>query len=182
MALVIDEQTFYATILLLIIVNRIVATQGGFRIVFWRIRGVKWFMRTEVTPDNNAVRKALKMKIVKTHSPPMYEYNGKEWFTGGPDETARLYGAPNWVYRYDDARPLPLKHKGDPIDPTLIHSAFQNQSIEKFNRLGQPKTRKPTASIAILVILILAVGFLTIYYTWYFGYNANCALQTRVCP
>ena len=182
MAIQIDETTLYGLLGGLIILSKIIGSQGGAKIVFWRLLGTRWFMRTEIAADGNALRVPLKMKLVKSHSIPMYTYKGKDRFTGGPDQTARVYGAPNWVYRYDDARPLPLKQQGEIIDPTLIHSAFENKSIEAFNGLNKKPDKFRWGMFGFAIMLIVILGIISVWYSYYFGLNANCALHSRACP
>ena len=131
------------------------------------------------------------MKIVKSHSLPMYSYKGKAWFTGGPNQTARVYGAPNWVYVYNNAEPLFLTwgqykdgkwSSSEPFDPTLIHSAFENKSIEAFNGLTRKPDKFRWGMFGFAIMLIVILGIISVWYSYYFGLNANCALHSRACP
>src|SRR5437667_331563 len=187
MAFVIDETTFYAFVTIVIIAIVQIGKQGGPKIVYWRLRGVKWFMRVEKQPDGSAIRKAYNWKIIKTHSLPSYTVRDKTWFVGGPKETVRVFGGPQWVYNYNDARPVPLEHldyekTGGPIDPTLIHSAFENKSIEAFNGLNKKTSRTTWGMFGFAIVLIVMLGIITAWYSYYFGINANCALHSRACP
>jgi hypothetical protein len=182
MAIVLDD-TSLATIVILVILAMVqVGKQGGPRIVIWRLLGTRWFMRVEKQPDGTAIRKAYNWKIITTHSLPSYTVRGKTWFVGGPKETIRLFGGPQWVYNYNDARPLPLEHGGDPIDPTLIHSAFENKSIEAFNGLNKKASVAKWGMFGFAILLIVILGIISVYYSYYFGVNANCALHSRACP
>lgn len=191
MALVIDETTLYALLGGLIIMAKIIGSQGGGKIVMWRLLGIRWFMRTEIAADGNALRVPLKMKIVKTHSLPTYNYKGKIWFTGGPNQTARVYGAPNWVYVYNSADPLVLSYGQykdgkwsavEAIDPALVHSAFENKSIEAFNGLNRKPDKFRWGMFGFAIFLIVILGIISVYYSYYYGINANCALHSRACP
>lgn len=209
MAVVIDEYTFYTALFLLLIAGRTVNSQGGALIVFWRIIGRKWFLHTQIGPDGNTTRKALPMKIVKTHSVPTYEFQGKEWFVGGEDETARIYGGPQWVYRYNDARPLPLRQieskmvevkekmkeadgterevtkmvpmvvAGKPIDPTLINAAWRNKSIEAFNKLGDKPNKFRWGLLGFVIAVIFIITAFNLLYTYYYGVNIACAVHAQ---
>jgi len=148
-------------------------------------------MRTEIAPDGNALRVPLKMKMVKSHSIPMYTYKGKAWFTGGPNQTARVYGAPNWVYAYNDAAPLALtpgQYKDgkwtsvEPFDPTVINSAFENKSIEAFNHLNAKQSKFSWGMMGLAIVLIILLAGISAYYSYYFGINNACAVHSKACP
>jgi hypothetical protein len=182
MAVVIDETTL-ATIAILIVLTMIqIGKQGGPKIVMWRLRGVRWFMRVEKQPDGTAIRKAYNWKRITTHSLPKYPHNGKDWFVGGPKETVRIFGGPQWVYNYNDSRPIPLEIAGDPIDPTLIHSAFENKSIEAFNGLNKKPDKFRWGMFGFAIFLIIILAIINVWYGYYFGLNANCALHSKACP
>src|SRR5467141_4146538 len=127
MAIEIDATTFYALILLLVISMSTISKQGGVRIVSWRIRGKPGFLLTMIEPDKKVLRKPLPMKIVH-NSTPRFTFDGGEYFTGGPEETAYAFGMPNWVYTRGDARPIPLGFQGEAMSATKIHSAFNDDS------------------------------------------------------
>lgn len=209
MAIVIDEYTLIAIMFFLALGGHIVNQQGGLQIVLWRIRGVPWFLHTQIGPDGNTIRKPLKMKIVKTHSLPSYEFQGKTWFTGGAQETARVYGGPQWLYNYNDARPVPRYHvqtkmveveekqknpdgsettiktikpvviAGKPIDPMLIHSAFENKSIEAFNHLSDKPKKFTWGIFAFVITIILIVSIFNLVYSYYYGVNIACAVHAH---
>jgi hypothetical protein len=182
MTIEIDPTYIAVALVILIIGSQQVNKQGGPKIVLWRLLGIRWFMRVERQPDGGAIRQSFRWKgTVKTHSLPSYSANGKDWFVGGPKETVRVCGGPQWVYNYNDARPLPLEHGGDPIDPTLIHSAFENKSIEAFNKLNEKPQKFKWGMMALAIVLTLIFAGLSVYYTYYFGYNINCALHTAAC-
>jgi hypothetical protein len=182
MAIVIDETTL-ATIAILIVLTMIqIGKQGGPKIVMWRLRGVRWFMRVEKQPDGTAIRNAYNWKIIKTHSLPKYNVRGKDWFVGGPKETVRIFGGPQWVYNYNDSRPIPLEIGGDPIDPTLIHSAFENKSIEAFNGLNKKVSVAKWGMFGFAIMLLVILAIINVWYGYYFGLNANCALHSKACP
>ena len=182
MTIVIDPTYIAVALPAWIIINQQIGKQGGMKIVLWRVLGIRWFQRAERQPDGSIIRGAYRWKIIKTHSLPSYTIKGKTWFVGGPKESGRVFGAPQWVYNYNDARPVPLEHTGDPIDPTLIHSAFQNKSIEAFNKLNEKPATFKWGMMALAIILTMIFAGLAVYYTYYFGYNANCALHSRACP
>lgn len=240
MAIVLDESSFIALLALLAFVGITINQQGGIRIVLWRIRGQKWFMRVEKQPDGSAIRKAYKWKgRVQEHSQPRYEHNGKDWFVGGPTETVRVFGGPQWVYNYNDARPLPLEHikfqmveteekikdpdqavdqmieetvkdengndkiikrivkktvpgiertlkkmvpviiAGKPIDPMLIHAAFQNKSIEAFNKLGDKPNKFRWGLLGFVIAVIFIITAFNLLYTYYYGVNIACAVHAQ---
>jgi len=139
-------------------------------------------MRVEKQPDSNAIRKALPWKVIRTHSIPSYTYKGKDWFVGGPRETVRVYGGPQWVYNYNDSRPIVLEQTGDPIDPTVIHSAFENKSIEAFNHLNEKKSKFSWGMMGIAIVLIILLAGISAYYSYYFGINNACAVHSKACP
>jgi hypothetical protein len=181
-------------------------TQGGPKVVFYRTFGIKWFMRTEATPERKAKRTIHRMSIVHTHSLPSYELgkgaNKKTWFAGGPEETIWVWGGPNWVYDYRDARPLPMRqteHKmvetkvkvkspdgteteetrivpmiiaGKPIDPVVIHTAFTNRVIEAFNRVGQ-KTGMSKGQGALLAVSVLTLLAVIGVAFWTYYFGVN---------
>ena len=182
MAIVIDDTTLYALIIGVILTLIQIGKQGGPRIVMWRLLGTRWFMRVEKQPDGTAIRKAYPWKIIKTHSLPSYNVRGKDWFVGGPKETLRIFGGPQWVYNYNDARPIPLEIGGEPIDPTVIHSAFENKSIEAFNGLNKKPDKFRWGMFGFAILLIVILGIISVWYSYYFGLNANCALHSRACP
>ena len=209
MAIVIDEYTLIAIIFVLAFASRIINQQGGAKIVMWRLRGVPWFLHTQIGPDGNTIRKPLPMKIVKTHSLPSYEFQGKTWFTGGAQETARVFGGPQWLYNYNDARPVPRYHiavkmveveekqknpdgsettvksmkpvviAGKPIDGMLIHAAFENKSIEAFNHLSDKPKKFTWGVFGIIIALVLILSIVTAYYSYYFGVNIACAVHAH---
>jgi len=184
---VIDETTLASVAVFIILVMIQVGKQGGPKIVLWRLRGVRWFMRVEKQPDGTAIRKAYPWKIITTHSLPSYKVGGKDWFVGGPKETLRIFGGPQWVYNYNDSRPLPLEHldyakTGGPIDPAVIHSAFENKSIEAFNGLNKKPDKFRWGMFGFAIMLIVILGIISVWYSYYFGLNANCALHSRACP
>ena len=207
---VIDEYTLAGIVAVLVIASRIVNSQGGAQIVLWRIRGVPWFLHTQIQPDGNTLRKALPMKIVKTHSLPQYTFQGKTWFTGGAEETARVWGGPQWLYNYNDSRPVPRYHVRvkmveveetvkladgtetksktmkpvviavKPIDPTLIHSAFENKSIEAFNKLSdKPASKVKWGLLGFAIFVILILSAFSVLYTYYYGVNIACAVHAH---
>ena len=180
MAIEIDATTFYAGILLLVITMSIVNKQGGIKIVSWRIRGKRGFLITMIEPDKKVLRKPLPMKIVH-NSTPRFTFDGGEYFTGGPDETAYAFGMPNWVYVREDSRPLPLSFKGEAMSATKIHAAFDDDAIERFNGLKQKKgpNQKLMMYLLIFVLILTAASAM---YSYYYGLNVNCALHTRACP
>lgn len=210
MAIVIDEYTLTGIVFFLILAGRVINQQGGMQIVWWRIWGTRWFMRVEKQPDGTAVRKAYKWKgRVKEHSLPMYEHNGKDWFVGTAKETVRVYGGPQWVYNYNDSRPLPLEHlemkmveveekqknpdgsettvkslkpmviAGAPIDPMLIHAGFENKSIEAFNHLSDKPRKLTWGILGFVITIILIVSIFNLVYTYYYGVNIACAIHAH---
>ena len=132
MAIEIEATTFYALVFLLIITMSIVNKQGGIKIVSWRIRGKRGFLITMIEPDKKVLRKPLPMKIVH-NSTPRFTFDGGEYFTGGPDETAYAFGMPNWVYMRGDSRPLKLVHTGELMSASKIHSAFEDDANLNWN-------------------------------------------------
>jgi hypothetical protein len=187
MAFVIDDTTLYGLVFAVIITVLQIGKQGGPKIVFWRLLGIKWFMRVEKQPDGTAIRKAYNWKVIKTHSLPSYNVRGKDYFVGGPRETVRIFGGPQWVYNYNDSRPLPLEHldydkTGGPIDPTVIHSAFENKSIEAFNQMSKKPDKFRWGMFGFAIMLIVILGIISVWYSYYFGINANCALHSKACP
>ena len=181
MAIEIDATTFYALILLLVISMSTISKQGGVRIVSWRIRGKRGFLITMIEPDKKVLRKPLPMKIVH-NSTPRFSYDGAEYFTGGPDETAYAFGMPNWVYERGDSRPLKLQHTGEMMNATKIHSAFTDDAIERFNGLKQKKSVFQSKLMMYLIIFVLILSAASAMYSYYYGLNVNCALHTRACP
>ena len=93
-----------------------------------------------IEPDKKVIRRALPMKIVH-NSTPRFSFEGGEYFTGGPDETAYAFGMPNWVYDRRDSRPLKLSVAAgeELMSASKIHAAFNDDTIERFNLLKQPK-------------------------------------------
>ena len=191
MPIVIDETTLYIIAFIVIVALMHVNKQGGPKIVMWRILGIKGFLRVERQPDGSAIRDVKKWKIIKTHSLPSYNVRGKDWFVGGPRETVRVFGMPQWVYNYNDSRPLSLEQghmegttwvPAEPIDPTLIHTAFENKSIEAFNGLTKKPDKFRWGMFGFAIMLIVILGIISVWYSYYFGLNANCALHSRACP
>lgn len=181
MAISIDAYTLYALIFIVIWAMATVNKQGGVKIVSWRVRGKRGFLITMIEPDKKVLRKPLPMKIVH-NSTPRFTFDGAEYFTGGPDETAYAFGMPNWVYERGDSRPLKLQHTGEMMSATKIHAAFTDDAIERFNGLKQKKSKVNEKMLMYLMILVLVVAAASAMYSYYYGLNVNCALHTRACP
>jgi hypothetical protein len=172
---VIDAGYIYLSLFMLwIIATRIVNTNGGFKIVAWRLLGIRAFLRVVRQADGTAVRSAHRWKgFVKGTILQYYTPKGEPtYFIGGPKESVRVFGLPQYVYNYNDSRPLPLEHvetvmrevevqvksndgsirtekqsrpvvvAGKPIDPLLIHAFATNRSIEQFNRFSDKPQSK----------------------------------------
>ena len=156
--------------------------QGGIKIVSWRVRGKAFFLLTMINPDKKVFRKPLPMSIVH-NSTPRFTFDGGEYFTGGPDETIYAFGAPNWVYDRRDARPRKLTG-GDSelMSASKIHSAFVDDSIERFNKLKQPTSKINMKLIMYLLLFLMILTIASVGYTYFYGLNANCALHTKACP
>src|SRR5438552_6566096 len=178
MAIEIDATTFYAILFLLVFTMSTINKQGGIRIVSWRIRGKRGFLITMIEPDKKVLRKPLPMKIVH-NSTPRFTFHGGEYFTGGPDETAYAFGMPNWVYMRGDSRPLKLAHMGELMSASKIHSAFEDDAIERFNGLKQKKSVFQSKLLLYLLIFVLILSAASAMYSYYYGLNVNCALHTR---
>jgi len=181
MAIEIDAYTFYAIVFIVIWAMATVNKQGGLKIVSWRVRGKRGFLVTMIEPDKKVTRKPLPMKIVH-NSTPRFSLDEGEYFTGGPDETAYAFGMPNWVYQRGDARPLSLKFNGEAMSATKIHSAFNDDSIERFNGLKQKRSVFSPKTFTLLLVLILILTAASAMYSYYYGLNINCAVHTRACP
>ena len=181
MAIEIDATTFYAIMLLLVFTMTTINKQGGIKIVSWRIRGKRGFLITMIEPDKKVLRKPLPMKIVH-NSTPRFPFDGGEYFTGGPDETVYAFGMPNWVYVRGDSRPLKLVHQGELMSASKIHSAFEDDSIERFNGLKQKRVGPNPKLLMYLMVLVLVLTAASAMYSYYYGLNVNCALHTRACP
>jgi hypothetical protein len=177
---VIDVTTFYVFGFLLVMALITINRQGGFKIVTWRIMGIRWFMRVEKQPDGTAKRSAHRWKgLVKEHSIPSYSLGEKTWFVGDEKSTVRVFGGPQWVYKYNDSRPILLEHEGDAIDPAVIHSAFENKSIEAFNGLNRKPDRFRWGMMGLAIIIIVILSALSAYYSYYFGINNACAVHAH---
>src|SRR5690348_358374 len=181
MAIQIDATTFYGIVFVVIWAMATVNKQGGLKIVLWRIRGKRGFLITMIEPDKKVTRKPLPMKIVH-NSTPRFSLDDGEYFTGGPDETAYAFGMPNWVYMRGDSRPLKLQHSGELMSASKIHSAFTDDSIERFNGLKQKQSKVNNKLLMYLLIFILILTAASAMYSYYYGLNTNCALHTRACP
>jgi len=181
MAIEIDATTFYVIVFLLVFVMTTINKQGGVKIVSWRIRGKRGFLITMIEPDKKVLRKPLPMKIVH-NSTPRFTFDGGEYFTGGPEETAYAFGMPNWVYMRGDSRPLKLQHTGELMSASKIHAAFNDDAIERFNGLKQKKSAFNAKTLTYLMIFILIISAASAMYSYYYGLNVNCALHTRACP
>lgn len=159
-----------------------ISKQGGLKIVSWRIRGKRGFLLTMIEPDKKVFRKPLPMSIVH-NSTPRFTFDGGEYFTGGPDETIYAFGMPNWVYDRRDARPRKLTgNDNELMSASKIHSAFVDDSIERFNKLKQPASKINLKLIMYLLLFILILSLASVGYSYFYGLNANCALHTRACP
>jgi len=180
LAIEIDATTFYIIIFAVVFTMVQVSKQGGIKIVLWRIRGKRGFIMTMIEPDNKAFRKPLPMKIVH-NSVPRFAFGEGEYFTGGPDETIYVFGMPNWVYERGDSRPRKLKGQGELMSASKIHSAFEDDAIERFNGLKQKKGPNPKLML-YLMIFVLVLTAASVMYSYYYGVNTNCALHTRACP
>src|SRR5260370_40768119 len=115
--------------------------QGGVKIVSWRIRGKRGFLITMIEPDKKVLRKPLPMKIVH-NSTPRFMFDGGEYFTGGPDETAYAFGMPNWGYQRGISIPLKLQfgqEKTAFASASKIHRAFNDDWIERFKAFQTEK-------------------------------------------
>ena len=139
---------------------------------------------TMIEPDKKVIRRALPMKIVH-NSTPRFSFEGGEYFTGGPDETAYAFGMPNWVYDRRDSRPLKLTIVAgeELMSASKIHAAFNDDTIERFNLLKQPKPGRLRNNMMMLLILLaflMAAG--AAFYSYYYGINVNCAVHSRACP
>ena len=187
--IVIDPNIIIGVFIFLLFVNRIVNTNGGFKIVLWRLFGVRGFIRVERQADGSAIRGTFRWsKHVKGSVLQYYlTKNGKGWLVGKPEETVRVFGLPQFVYNYNDARPLPLEQvqtvekevevevkdadgttttqrqkraiivAGKPIDPLLIHAFATNKSIAEFNQFSDPNARKVRWGYMALVIGLIFV-------------------------
>jgi hypothetical protein len=181
MPIEIDATTFYGAFFIVIFAMRTINTQGGLKIVSWRIRGKRGFLMTMIEPDKKVLRKPLPMKIVH-NSTPRFTFGEGEYFTGGPDETAYAFGMPNWVYMRGDSRPLKLQHTGELMSASKIHAAFQDDAIERFNGLKLKKSKVNDKLLMYLMIFILILSAASAMYSYYYGLNINCAVHTRACP
>ena len=77
-------------------------------------------------------------------------------------------------------RIVPVVVAGAPIDPLLIDSAFETKIIEDFNDLGKPPPSKlKWGMMGFAILLIIILGIISIYYSYYFGINTACAVHAH---
>jgi hypothetical protein len=104
-------------------------------------------------------------------------------------------GAPAAIYNWDDCRPIPVFGREPDalaadgklvpkakIDPMLVHQAYKNDFLERRHRLNIRQGNLKWGIFGFLIAITVILAFTSVFYTYYFGINVNCALHTKACP
>jgi hypothetical protein len=105
------------------------------------------------------------------------------------------HGAPASIHDWSDCRPLVLFGqepdalgadgkliKKAKADPFLVHNAYKNDFLERRHKLNIKQGNLKWGVFGFLIAVTVILAFASVFYTYYFGVNVNCALHTKACP
>jgi hypothetical protein len=159
---------------------------GGWPEAYSRARGINYLQGYFITESGKIMRPLFKFSQVKHHSPSMIRWETKHGGTGGDyligvdnAKFANPHNAPAWLWKYDDARPIPVsKFDAQRCDPSLISNGFDDHSFEELNKSKLPQGMFQNNKS--MVFFLLGIAGLIAIDIWY-NYNVNCALKTLIC-
>jgi hypothetical protein len=186
--------TGYALFVLLMIVNRF----GGPQVVYYRIRGIAYFIDYIRGPDKRYRRRLFPMSIIQKHSPAMFHYGRGDYQVPEAEAAIDARGAPMWFHAWDESRCIPQymdtievtnEDTGErytqtqfreKVPPEVIRAGFLGMAASAVNigNLDQEKVPNKFPFFVVPILIIIAIGVLV--GVWY-EYNTTCALHTVAC-
>lgn len=181
--------TDYSTIYVLFagyVAFKIWSRAGGWPIAWYRIRGVNYLQAYIIGATTKVERPTIRFDRLEQHTPPSFKWQGGDYVLGDNDHKfANPYGAPAYLYNFDDSRPLPIMKtpiddKNNPLpkmDPLLVRAGYHNGNLEKLHGL----TEKGHVARDSVVVLLLVVGVMAAILSAWYSYNATCAVHSIAC-
>lgn len=186
--------TGYALFVLLMIVNRF----GGPQVVYYRIRGIAYFIDYIRGPDKRYRRRMFPMSVIQKHSPAMFEYGRGSYLVPESESAIDGRGAPMWFHAWDESRPIPQymdtievtdektgerytkTEYREKLPPEVIKAGFIGMAASSINigNLDMEKQPNKFPFFVVPILIIIAIGVLV---GVYYEYNTTCALHTIAC-
>jgi hypothetical protein len=175
---------------------------GGWPEAWWRVTNTAYRQFYVILPNRRIGRPLVKESDLKIGSAARAQIQitkEKKGDYGVPTEGDEMFqnphGAPASLHNWDDFRPIPVfgrepdANKADgttipkaKIDPFLIHKAYENDLLERRHKLNQKTSNLKWGVFGFLIVVAVMLAFASVFYTYYFGVNVNCALHTKACP
>lgn len=153
---------------------------GGWPEIWYRARGIPYFMHGIIEPDGTPSHQILKVEIIKGENPPMYKDRGKSWAIDN-ENALRYHGRPYYINNFDDFLPIPMLHweRGPiKIDPKEINDAWDRSALRDMHGIG---LKRPVPPILIFILAIAVIGILASAVAAYYSYNAFCGINPHAC-
>ncbi len=185
--------TGYALFVLLMVINRF----GGPQVVYYRIRGIAYFIDYIRGPDKRYRRRLFRMSIIQKHSPAMFEYGRGNYLVPESEAAIDARGAPMWFHAWDESRCIPqymdtvevMDEKGErytktefreKIPPEVIKAGFLGMAASSINIGNLDAEQKPNKLAWYIVPMLLIITIAALVGAYY-EYNTTCALHTLAC-
>ncbi|HEX9240517.1 MAG TPA: hypothetical protein VF910_07700 [Candidatus Bathyarchaeia archaeon] len=169
---------------------------------WYRIRQIPYRQLYVFTPNRRIDRYLKRESELKIGSAARAELSitkdkTGEYFipTRGDEMFDNPNGAPASLYNWDDVRPIPVFGREPDalaadgklvpkakIDPMLVHQAYKNDFLERRHKLNVHQSNLKWGLFGFLIAFTVILAFASLFYTYYFGVNVNCALHTKACP
>jgi hypothetical protein len=164
---------------------------GGWPEAHYRFWGIPYFRQGIFEEDGTLNTWILKTDKIH-HSVPSFKNSGGEWLIDS-DNDARYHGRPSRYWNRGDSHQIPIRtwlgikpvtvdeknkeHSAwTPINPELLMSAYDDDSIERTRSLGRKLPLDPIYIIIICAIVLIVAGVAA-----YYAHDTFCALKPAQC-